>query len=112
MSSKKNPRKDIRHDITQAARLVRREIGTIKNDLLTGSESWKKSTQKIVKDNAPRVSAVLDETMTRTGDLFARAMNIVEKQTRETQTDLLRTYRDFLFRQVQAIDRRLKKSKK
>ena len=104
--------KDIRRDIRKAAKLVRNEIRTMGKDLMSNAETWSKSTRKIVEENAPKVSAALDDTMNRTNDLFSKAMNIVEKQTRETQIDLLQGYKNFLARQVDLIDRRLKKMKK
>ncbi len=79
---------------------------------MAGSDSWKKSTAKVVQDTAPKVSKALDETMTKAGEVFNRTMNIVDKEARETQVDFLRFYRSFLSKQVDFIDRRLKKMKK
>lgn len=78
---------------------------------MTGSDSWKKSTAKAVQETAPKVSKALDETMTKAGEIFSKTMNIVDKEARETQVDFLRFYRSFLSRQVEFIDRRLKKMK-
>lgn len=101
--------KGIRRDIKQAARVVRREMGTFKNDLLTGGDSWKKSAQKAVQESGPRVSKAIDELIARAEEAFNKTMAIVDRQTHDTQIDLLQSYRSFLSRQVELVDRRLKK---
>ena len=79
---------------------------------MTGSDSWRKSTAKVVQNTAPKVSRALDGTMAKAGEVFRRTMNIVDKEARETQVDFLHAYRSFLSKQVEFIDRRLKKIKK
>lgn len=81
-------------------------------DLLTGTKEWKNSTQKFIEDTAPKVTAVLDEAMKRTSEAFSKTMDVIDKQTRGTQAELLRSYKKFLSRQVELIDRRLRKINK
>ncbi len=102
-------RKEIRKDIKEAADMVRREVRGLGKDLLTGTKAWKNSTQKFIEDTAPKVTAVLDEAMSRASEAFSKTMDVIDKQTRGTQAELLRSYKKFLSRQVELIDRRLKK---
>ena len=104
--------KEIRRDIKQAANIVRREMRTFKKDLLTGSDTWKKNAQKAVQESAPKVSRALDELITKAEELFNRTIATVDKQTHDTQIDLLHAYRGFLRKQVELVDQRLEKIKK
>jgi len=81
-------------------------------DLLTGTKAWKNSTQKFIEDTAPKVTAIIDEAMSRASEAFRKTMEVVDKQTQGTQAELLRSYKKFLSRQVDLIDRRLKKMSK
>jgi hypothetical protein len=81
-------------------------------DLLTGTKAWKNSTQKFIEDTAPKVTAIIDEAMSRASEAFSKTMEVVDNQTRGTQAELLRSYKKFLSRQVDLIDRRLKKMSK
>lgn len=112
-SPKQSPtKKGIRRDIEQAARVVRDEMRTFQKDFLTGGKSWKTSTEKIVRETGPAMSAAIDDAMNRTSELFSKTMTIVEKQTHDTQIDLLKAYKGLLSRQINMVDRRLKQMKK
>jgi ElaB/YqjD/DUF883 family membrane-anchored ribosome-binding protein len=110
--SSKDDSKEIRKDIKEAADMVRREMRSLGKDLLTGTKAMKNSTQKFIEDTAPKVTAILDEAVTRASEAFSKTMEVVDKQTRGTQAELLRSYKNFLSRQVELIDRRLKKISK
>ena len=105
-------RKEIRKDIKEAAEMVRREVRGLSKDLLTGTKAWKNSTQKFIEDTAPKVTAALDEAMTKASEVFTKTMNVIDKETRGTQAELLRSYKKFLSAQVEFIDRRLRKINK
>lgn len=111
LPSKDDP-KEIRKDIREAADMVRREMGDLGKDLLTGTKAWKNSTKKFVQDTAPRVTAILDEAMSRASKAFSKTMEVVDNQSRETQVNLLRSYKIFLAKQVEYVDRKLKNMKK
>ncbi len=108
MSSKQDLRKEIRRDIEDAVRRIRKDIDHLGRDVTTVSRNWMDSTEKFVQDVTPKVSATLDETMEKTSETFKRTMSAIDRQTRQQQIRLLRAYKSFLSRQVDAIEKRLK----
>ncbi len=111
MSSKQDLRKEIRQDIEDAVKRIRRDIDHLGRDLTAAGRNWMDSTEKFVQDVSPKVSATLDETMEKTSETFKRTMSAIDRQTRQQQVRLLRAYRSFLSTQVDAIEKRLKKLK-
>ena len=109
MSSKQDLRKEVRRDIEEAVKRIRRDIDHLGRDLTTAGRNWRYSTEKFVQDVSPKVSSTLDETMEKTSETFKRTMSTIDKQTRQQQVKLLRAYRSFLSRQVDLIEKRLKK---
>ena len=80
-----------------------------RRDLASASKNWAESTSKFVKDVSPKVSATIDETLDKTSETFKRTMASIDTRTKPEQVKLLRTYRSFLTRQVDMVEKRLKK---
>ena len=111
MSSKQDLRKEIRRDIEDAVKRIRKDIDHLGRDVTSVSRNWMDSTEKFVQDVTPKVSATLDETMEKTSETFKRTMSAIDRQTRQQQVRLLHAYKSFLSRQVDVIEKRLKKLK-
>ena len=88
---------------------MRREIELLRKDLTTAGKAWKDSTEKFVTDISPKVSTTLDETMDRTSEALKRTMATIDKQTQPQQVKLLRAYKTLLSKQVDLIEKRLKR---
>lgn len=112
MASRQDLRKEIRRDIEEAVERIRKDIDHLGKDLTTASRNWKESTEKFVKDVTPKVSATLDETIEKTSETFKRTMSAIDRQTRRQQVRLLRAYKSFLSRQIDVIEKRLKRLRK
>ena len=112
MSSKQDLRKEIRRDIEEAVKRIRKDIDHLGKDLTTASRSWKDSTEKFVQGVTPKVSATLDDAIEKTSETFKRTMSAINRQTRQQQVSLLRAYKSFLLTQVDVIEKRLKKLKR
>jgi hypothetical protein len=69
------------------------------------------STSRFVQEKAPKVSATIDETLEKTSETFKRTMNTIDAETKTQQVKLLRAYKSFLSKQVDAIEKRLKSLK-
>ncbi len=105
MSTSKEPREEIR----DLLRSVRREVQRFSKDLATAAQRAVDSTEKAVRDVSPRVTATLDESMKDASESFHRVMGSIDSQTRTQQVKVLRTYKLFLSKQADAIEKRLKK---
>jgi len=101
----------VRRDIKIALERIRRDIDHARRDLASASKTWVDSTSKFVQDRAPKVSATIDETLEKTSETFKRTMNTIDAQTKTQQVKLLRAYRSFLLKQVDVIEKRLKRLK-
>ena len=111
MVSKTRP-DEMRRDIKAAMEKIRRDMDHARRDLASASKNWADSTNKFIKDFSPKVSATIDEVLDKTSETFKRTMASIDKQTKPQQVKFLRTYRSFLNRQVDVIERRLKKLRK
>ncbi len=96
-------------DIKEAVKTIRREMDHLRKDLTTATKTWRDSTEKFVQDVSPKVAATLDETMDKTSETFKRTMETIDKTTRTQQVKLLRAYQVFLSKQVNLIEKRLKR---
>lgn len=81
-------------------------------DLRSATKTAVDSTNKFVKDVSPKVSATIDETIDKMSQTFRRTMTNIDKETKPQQVKLLKAYRSFLSKQIDAIERRLEKLKK
>jgi len=82
-----------------------------RRDLASASKNWVDTTSKFVQDKAPKVSATIDETLDKTSETFKRTMNTIDSETKTQQVKLLRAYKSFLSKQVEAIEKRLNRLK-
>jgi hypothetical protein len=101
----------VRRDIKIALERIRRDMDHARRDLASASKNWVDTTSKFVQDNAPKVSATIDETLEKTSETFKRTMNTIDSETKTQQVKLLRAYKSFLSKQVDVIDKRLKRIK-
>jgi gas vesicle protein len=103
MSEKKNRRDDVRREAKEALEAMRKDLEQLSRDLVVASKTLKTSTEKFVQDTGPKVSAGLEETV----EIFRKTMTTIDKQTKPQQARLLRTYKKFLTKQVDYIEKRL-----
>jgi len=101
----------VRRDIKVALERIRRDMDHARRDLASASKTWVDSTSRFVQDKAPRVSATIDETLEKTSETFKRSMGTIDAETKTQQVKLLRAYKSFLSRQVDVIEKRLKRLK-
>ena len=101
--------RESRDEIRELLRSLRNEVQRFSKDLASATQRAVESTEKTVRDVSPRVTSTLDDAMKETSVAFRRAMGNVDRQTSRQQVKLLRTYKTFLSRQAEAIDRRLRK---
>ncbi|TMI54881.1 hypothetical protein E6H15_05115 [Candidatus Bathyarchaeota archaeon] len=101
------PRRDIRTTVEK----IRRDITHASKDLASAGKTMVGSTSKFVQDVSPKVSATIDESLERASETFKRTMTTIDKQTKPQQVKLLKAYRLFLSKQVDAVEKRLKKLK-
>jgi len=106
MSEKKNMRGEVRREAKEALEAMRKDLQQLSKDLIVASKTLKTSTEKFVQDAGPKVSAGLEETV----ETFRRTMTTIDKQTKPQQAKLLRTYKKFLTKQVDFIEKRLKQT--
>ena len=106
MSEKKNMRDEVRREAREALEAMRKDLQQLSKDLVVASKTLKTSTEKFVQDTGPKVSAGLEETV----ETFRRTMTTIDKQTKPQQAKLLRTYKKFLTKQVDFIEKRLKQA--
>jgi chaperonin cofactor prefoldin len=85
---------------------MRKDLQQLSKDLFVASKTLKTSTEKFVQDTGPKVSAGLEETV----ETFRRTMTTIDKQTKPQQAKLLRSYKKFLTKQVDFIEKRLKQT--
>ena len=95
----------MRRDIRIALERIRRDMDHARRDIASAVDS----TSKFVQDKGPKVSATIDETLEKTSERFKRTMNTIDAQTKTQQVKLLRAYRSFLSKQIDVIEKRLKK---
>jgi len=106
MSEKKSMRDDVRREAKEALDAMRKDLQQLSKDMIAASKTLKTSTDKFVQDTGPKVSAGLQETV----ETFRKTMNTIDKQTKPQQAKLLRTYKKFLTKQVDFIERKLKQT--
>ena len=106
MSEKKNMRDEVRREAKEALEAMRKDLQQLSKDLVAASKTLKTSTEKFVQDTGPKVSAGLEETV----ETFRRTMTTIDKQTKPQQVKLLRTYKKFLTKQLDFIEKRLKET--
>jgi len=99
----------VRRDIKTALERIRRDMDHARRDLASASKTWVDSTSKFVQDKAPKVSATIDKTLEKTSETFKQTMNTIDAQTKTQQVKLLRAYKSFLSKQVDVIEKRLKR---
>src|SRR5207237_4787397 len=107
--SSRNASEPARGAIRIATEIIRRYMDHARRDLASASKTWVDSTSKFVQDKAPKVSATIDETLAKTSETFKRTMNTIDAETKTQQVKLLRAYRSFLSKQVDVIEKRLKR---
>jgi hypothetical protein len=100
-----------RRDIKAALDRIRRDMDHARRDLTSASKTWVDSTSKFVQDKGPKVSATIDETLEKASETFKRTMTVIDSDTKTQQVKLLRAYRSFLSKQVDVIEKRLKRLK-
>jgi gas vesicle protein len=105
--NKSEPRRDVKTTVDK----IRRDISHASKDLASAGKTWVDSTAKFVQDVSPKVSATIDESLEKTAETFKRTMTTIDTQTKPQQVKLLRAYKSFLSKQVDAIEKRLKKLK-
>ena len=88
-----------------------RRYGGTSEDLASASKTLVGSTSKFVQEVSPKVSTTIDESLERASETFKRTMTTIDKQTKPQQVKLLQAYRLFLSKQVDAVEKRLKKLK-
>jgi len=106
MSEKKSMRDEVRREAKEALEAMRKDLQQLSKDLVVATKTLKTSTEKFVQDTGPKVSAGLEETV----ETFRRTMTTIDKQAKPQQAKLLRTYKKFLTKQVDFIERRLKQA--
>ena len=99
----------VRRDIKVALERIRRDMDHARRDLASASKTWVDSTSKFVQDKGPKVSATIDETLEKTSETFKRTMKSIDAETKTQQVKLLRAYKSFLSKQIDVIEKRLKR---
>jgi hypothetical protein len=105
-------KQDSREEIRRAIGTMRKEMQKVTKDLASATQEIVQSTQKVVRDYSPKVAATLDETMKDTSQALRRAMSNIDNQTKGQQVKLLQSYKSFLYKQADIIEKRLNKLKK
>ena len=108
----KKASEEVRRDIKAALERIRRDMEHARKDLSSASKAFVDSTDKFVQETSPKVSATINETLEKTSETFKRTMTSIDNQTKPQQVKLLKVYRSFLSKQVDAIEKRLEKLKK
>lgn len=110
MSSEKESQES-RRNIRTAVGKIGRDITHASKDIASASKTWAESTSKFVQDVAPKVTASIDEAVDKTSEAFEKTMTTIGTQTRPQQVKLLKSYRSFLSKQIDLIEKRLEKLK-
>ena len=108
MSRKEGSREEIRREVREALKTVRKEVEKVRKDLATATQNWMKTTEKFVQDVSPKVSSTLSDALGKTSVAFRNAMTTIDKKTKPQQVKLLRSYKTLLSKQVEYIEKRLK----
>jgi len=95
----------VRRDVKIALERIRRDLDHARRDLTSAVDS----TSKFVQDKGPKVSATIDETLEKTSETFKRTMKSIDAETKTQQVKLLRAYKSFLSKQIDVIEKRLKR---
>src|SRR5215472_8691050 len=103
---KKRMRDEVRREAKEAFDSVRKDLEDLSKDLVAASKTLASSTEKFARDTGPKLQAGLDETVVT----FKRTMSTIDKQTKPQQIKLLKSYKKFLSKQVDYIDKRLKQN--
>ncbi len=105
MSSNQAPKDEMR----EMLRTMRKEVQKITKDLTKATQTVVGASKKTYRDVSPKVASTVDDTMKETSIAFHRAMAGVDKQTKQQQVRFLRSYKSFLSKQVDLIEKRLRK---
>ena len=100
---------DSKEEVREIIRTMRKEVQKITRELATATQAAVDSSRKAVHEVSPKVTATVDETIRETSAAFRRAMAAADKQTKGQQASLLRTYKSLLLKQVDFIEKRLRK---
>lgn len=105
MSENDNPgeREEVRKEIRDALRSLRKEAERVGKDLQTVVDS----TQKFLETKTPVVSSTIEDSIEKASEAFKRAMNTVDQQTRPQQVRILENYKLFLETQLTRVEKRL-----
>jgi hypothetical protein len=109
MSTEEKPAESSR-PLTTAEKL-RRDLSHASKDIASASKTWVGSTAKFVQKTSPKVAATIDDSLERASQTFKHTMKTIDTQTRPQQVKLLKAYRSFLSKQVDAIEKKLNKLK-
>lgn len=71
-------------------------------------DSAAKTAREEMKKQAPELSSALDRSFKQTAKSFSDALGTIDKGSSKQQRALLSTYKSFLQRQAEVIDKRLK----
>jgi hypothetical protein len=98
-------------DVKTTVSKIRRDLSHASKDIASAGKTWVESTSKFVQETSPKVAATIDDSLERAADTFKRTMTTIDTQTKPQQVKLLQAYRTFLSKQVDMIEKRLKKLK-
>ena len=109
--SSENGSQEPRRDARTTVEKIKQDITHASKNLASASKTLVGSTSKLVQEVSPKVSTTIDESLERASETFKRTMTTIDKQTKPQQVKLLQAYRLFLSKQVDAVEKRLKKLK-
>jgi len=102
-NDKPGEREEVRKEIRDALRSLRKEAERVGKDLQTVVDS----TQKFLETKTPVVSSTIEDSLEKASEAFKRAMNTVDQQTRPQQVRILENYKVFLETQLTRVEKRL-----
>ena len=102
-------RKESREEIKDLLRNVRNEVQRFSKDLATATQKAVDSTEQAARRVSPRITETLDTSLKDASTSFRRVMGQVDSQTKNQQVKVLRTYKQILEKQADAIEKRLRK---
>ena len=102
-------RKESREEIKDLLRNVRNEVQKFSKDLATATQKAVDSTEQAARRVSPRITETLDTILKDASTSFRRVMGQVDSQTKNQQVKVLRTYKQILEKQADAIEKRLRK---
>ncbi len=105
--SKSESRRDVRNTVNK----IREDLTHASKDLASAGKTWAESTTKFVREVSPKVATTIDESLAKASETFNKTMSQIDSQTKPQQVKLLTSYRSFLSKQVDMIEKRLKKIK-